>query len=355
MGGSERDPEQGVMAGANGREDARALLGRPWLRTVALGFLVVALLLAVLGVQLYRAAWADAWREVHDKHRVLAINLAKPVSGYVQDRRYTVASIAASLSGDSAPGERLAAAPGGLLNAFQRGVDGIRSLTLLDPRGRLLHTSWPEALTPAGRRALADSSVFYSVVASGGDYLGGIAASPYDGEPSVMLGWPVRDPGGRLSAVLLGELSMAPVEAMRRAVRFGEGGHALVVDQFGRLVAHPSAAWMREMRDLSRLKVVRAALEGGTGVTEFYAPFAAADMVAGYAGVPGLGWGVVVPQPKAEIARRVRSLLYGQLLWVGLGMLLLVLLAYLLAAWFTRPLQRLASGLHRGGRGDPPP
>lgn len=333
--------------GGDGPRLRASLFGQPLPRLLLLIFAMAMVLLALLGLQLYRVAWADAWHEVHDKHRVLALNLAGPVAAYVQDRRHILTSIADSLGKAGFTTETLQTGQGELLTIFQRGVDGVRSLTLLDARGRLLYASADTAPSAMMHEALADSSLFFTVLAGGIEEVSGVAPSPYDGEPSLMLGVPVRSETGRVVAVLLGELSVSPIEALRSELRFGHRGHAVVVDQFGRVLAHPSPVWAREMRDLSALSVVRLMMAGETGVTEFYAPFVDKTMVAGYTSVPGLGWGIMVAQPKDEIAERVRAVLYRQLLWGLLGLGLVVLSAYLVAAWIARPRHGLT-----GGHGD---
>jgi len=58
--------------------------------------------------------------------------------------------------------------------------------------------------------------------------------------------------------------------------------------------------------------------------------------------VPGIGWGVMVPQPKAEVARQVHALLTSHLAWVGAALLLAIGVAVFLARWISRPLVRLA-------------
>ena len=87
-------------------------------------------------------------------------------------------------------------------------------------------------------------------------------------------------------------------------------------------------------------------MRGESGVTEFYSPFLKEQMVAGYAAVPEIGWGVMVPQPKSEIERQVRALLYAQFGWAFFGLLLAVALAIWLARWITRPIDRLAQSAH---------
>jgi diguanylate cyclase (GGDEF)-like protein len=135
---------------------------------------------------------------------------------------------------------------------------------------------------------------------------------------------------------------MALIEELRSRIRFGEQGHSAIVDQFGHVVAHPNAEWMQSMHDLSKLSIVKEMMTGKSGVTEFYSPFIKENMVAGYAAVPGIGWGIMVPQPKSEVEANVYALLYAEFGWglLGLGFALVISIA--LARWITRPINHLA-------------
>lgn len=330
------DPDQTLPS----RELLR-IFGRPVSRLMALTLGLALLLLGLLSVQLYQAAWDEAWRDVHEKHRVLALNLAVPVAAYVNDRRRHLALLADELRANDVPDQAVPYAQGILMSAFPRNVSGVRSVSLLRADGRLLFTSQARPPGPAVRRALTDSQAFFDTLVKRTDSLSGVAASPFDGKPVVMLGQPVRGRDGAVAAVLLAELSPKPIEELRRQVRFGRGGHAAIVDQNGRVLAHPSTLWMAEMRDLSELSVVQAMMAGRTGVMSFYSPFVKGDMVAGYTAIPGLGWGVMVPQPKQEILQRVRNQLWRQLLWGLLGLMVVAGLTYGAVVLMTGPLQRM--------------
>jgi len=322
------------------------LLGQPINRLLVVAFTLVSLLLlAFLSWQLYHMAWRDAWREINEKHRLLALNMAAPVALYVHDHQQTLALLgdalgltAANLQDDVLDGGRLH-----LLEVVKRNLNGFRSVSLLARDGRPLWSSQGlPAMTSKTRQALVASESFAFAVKRGQGKLSGIAPSPFDGHPGLLLGQPLRAKDGTVLGVLLGELSVAPIEALRQRIHFGEKGHSAIVDQYGRVIAHPNPDWMRQMRDLSHLNIVQAMMAGRTGVTEFYSPFVKQDMVAGYTAVPDIGWGIMVPQPKAEVAARVSDLLLRQLYSMLLGLALAIILAFLLAGWITRPLKRLA-------------
>jgi predicted signal transduction protein with EAL and GGDEF domain len=89
--------------------------------------------------------------------------------------------------------------------------------------------------------------------------------------------------------------------ALAAQVRFGTMGHAVIVDQAGQVLAHPKKEWENIARPLGDAQIVRAMLRGDTGVMQFESPSLQGEMIAGYSGVEGAGWGVMIPQPIAEL------------------------------------------------------
>ena len=83
-------------------------------------------------------------------------------------------------------------------------------------------------------------------------------------------------------------------------------------------------------------------MAGKTGVIEFYSPFVRQQMVAGYASVPGIGWGIMVPQPKSEVEEHVAAVIKTQIVWALFGLALAISLGIMLARWITVPLNQLA-------------
>jgi hypothetical protein len=53
--------------------------------------LIAVLPVSLLGFKIYDAAWDNAWREVHEKHQLLAENLAQPISIYIKGHKTTLA------------------------------------------------------------------------------------------------------------------------------------------------------------------------------------------------------------------------------------------------------------------------
>lgn len=92
-------------------------------------------------------------------------------------------------------------------------------------------------------------------------------------------------------------------------------------------------------------------LNGETGVEIFYSPALKDDMIAGFTSVPGVKWGVMVPQPIKELQNKANAINNVALSVVLVGTLLAALIAWLVSIFFSRPLERFtaaAKGIVRG-------
>ncbi|MFT5606485.1 MAG: HAMP domain-containing protein [Parvicella sp.] len=128
-----------------------------------------------------------------------------------------------------------------------------------------------------------------------------------------------------------------------KSISFGQGGHAAIVDHTGKLLAHPFEAWRQEMKDLSKLSVVQDMLEGKTGITTFYSPAMKADMIAGHTSVPKTGWGVMVPQPLAELEQQASSVKDLLLDLIAPSLLISGLISWLLSAFLINPINSVVN------------
>lgn len=318
------------------------LLSQPIHRLLLLSIILLALIpVGLLGAMVYRAAWDNAWREINEKHRLLAVNLAAPISIYVSDHRAMLSLLAQSIE-HVPPDAAGNAANRRTLETAANHLKGYESLVLVGLDGRLRAVAgYRGEAAKLPERLFAEETCFVATRRTGKWVLSGVKHGPLSGRPTLVISEPVRGRDGRMVGVLLGELRVALIEELRRKIQFGEKGHSAIVDKFGRVIAHPNPKWMEEMYDLSKTDIVQRMMRGETGVMEFYSPFVKQQMVAGFAAVPEIGWGIMVPQPKPEIERQVRGLLYPLFGWALFGLLLAMGLAAWLARWITRPIQRL--------------
>ena len=328
------------------------LLGQPVYRLLLIGVIMIGLIpVGILGFRLYQVAWNDAWREINEKHRLLAMNLASPVRIYVKDRLAMLAMMAQEIENDSRTRLNVPSSERLMQSAFTR-MMGFRAIALVAPAGQTRALIHQGSRLPIGDMRFANESCFVKTRNTQAPFISNAKFSPTDGAPTVILSQPVRSTGGGLIGVLIGELDIGPIEELRRHIQFGEHGHSAIVDKTGHVIAHPNPQWMKEIHDISDWQIVRDMMEGKTGVAEFYSTFTKKEMVAGYASVPELGWGVMVPQPKSEMSKQVYHLLRLELSWGMFGLVLAVILVIALVRWITKPINRLAADAQRLTKSD---
>lgn len=320
------------------------LRAQPVSRILLLVTVLVALLpISILGYAIYQSAWENSWREIREKHQLLAQNLAVPLSTYVNDHRGMLAMTANSI----AMMEKNVDMPATeLLWQTLDAMHGFRSLVRLDMDGHVLGYAQGKKSDqrPDGLEKFAEENCYLTSRRNGEWSMSRVKRNPLTGEPTIFMGQPIVNKQGKMLGVLLGELRIDFIEAIRARVKFGQKGHSAIVDQTGHVIAHPNPAWMHEIRDLTDWPIVQAMMAGKTGVTTFYSPFMKGNMVAGYAAVPEIGWGIMVPQPESEVAAQVHALMRSHLIWATIGVVLAITLAVVIARWITGPLRTLASG-----------
>lgn len=318
------------------------LRAQPVSRILLLVTVLVAVLpISILGYYIYHSAWQNSWREIREKHQLLAQNLAVPLSIYVNDHRGMLAMTARMITlMDHQP----KASPTNLLQQGLPSMHGFKSLIELDMHGHVIgYREGNNSINNTqGLDKFAKESCYLQTRRSGEWSLSGVKRNPLTGKPTIFMSQPIMDSQNKMTGVLLGELRIDYIEAIRARVKFGKKGHSAIVDATGHVIAHPNPKWMQEIRDLSSWPIVKDMMAGKTGVTTFYSPFIKANMVAGYAAVPGIGWGIMVPQPESEVAAQVNELMRSHLIWATIGVILAIALAVLLARWITRPLHSLA-------------
>lgn len=138
---------------------------------------------------------------------------------------------------------------------------------------------------------------------------------------------------------MLAALSTEYFQQVQASIQFGQKGHAAIVDQTGKAIAHPLATWQKTAKDMSKLYPVQQMMARKTDVAQFYSPAVKADMIAGYSFVPETGWGVMIPQPLSELEAAVNHM-RSMVLWIsGLGLLLAVGISWQLSRCLLAPLQ----------------
>jgi PAS domain S-box-containing protein len=123
---------------------------------------------------------------------------------------------------------------------------------------------------------------------------------------SVAVSIPIKDATGKPVGILAAAYNLQRISGWLRQVS-GYGTRTIsVVDQHGRLLAHPQIDVFKPPVDLTGYEPVQRlqASESGAGL------FRSGDreVMLAYVPVPGLGWGVLAEQPTSEVRQRISEL-----------------------------------------------
>ena len=168
---------------------------------------------------------------------------------------------------------------------------------------------------------------------------------------SVTFGGAVEEPTGRLAIhivkrqgdkLVIGAITTAYFRQLGEAIAFGVKGHAAIVDHTGQALSHPRPDWVAERKNMSKISAVQRMLNRETGVEVFYSPALDADMIAGFTFVDPVGWGVMIPQPISELYQRAEDAQRSSMIVLLVGTLLALIFAIAVSLRVVRPLERVS-------------
>lgn len=295
-----------------------------WLIFVSL---LVASVTPVVG--LYKWMEASAIQKeisyVEENHLIIARNLSNAMDRYARD----VASVVTLMSDSLAQSQTV---------DFDRlmGDFDLRTVALLDPSDAVVaqypgadaditQDLEPDQIAELRRLALTNrgTAVFSGVQA-------------FQGAPHLFV---VRLQAEDVLAVAV----VAPTYLieLQQSIKFGERGHSMIVDQHGRVIAHPNATWQATSKDASALSVVQQMMAAETGVATFFSPPMQADMISGFTYVPTTRWGVMVPQPMSELVARAKATEADAFTILAVEAAVLVMLSWWLSSLIAKPIQNV--------------
>lgn len=265
-------------------------------------------------------------RAVTDKHLLVARNITTALSRYVADTKSVFKLVAENIiAGRPIEGARQ------LLDSLHFKHVCITNETgqvnkFISVNPKVNPTLVPEHVMQYFQGKLDSDEVIYSDI------------MPDDrNDPTIYIAKSIAD-----NQIAIGALDTDYFIKLQEKIAFGEQGHAAIVDKRGRVIAHPNKEWRKDMKDISKVDPVSQMMEGKTGVSHFFSPAVKTDMVAGYTTVPKVGWGVMVPQPLAELEAQANRVKIVALQIVAVGIIVAIVLSWLVAGYLAKPVQAVA-------------
>lgn len=152
--------------------------------------------------------------------------------------------------------------------------------------------------------------------------------------------------------VAIAEINLKMIWDVIAGIKIGNTGRAFVIDDSGRLIAHPDISLVLRggagSPAFNQLKSVVNAANGSAVVTTGDAGNA---VVAASVPAANVGWTVIAQQPVSEALASIRATLWRALALILVGTFFAAALAYWLAHRMSGPIRQLEDGVHRIGAG----
>ena len=152
--------------------------------------------------------------------------------------------------------------------------------------------------------------------------------------------------------IAIAEINLKLIWDVITAIKIGNTGRVFVVDNSGRLIAHPDIS--RVLRgDVSTAEFnrLKSAIAVGNGSSVVTAGDEGKAVVAASVRAANVGWTVIAQQPISEAFASIRSMLWRSLALILIGILFAAALAYSLAHRMSGPIRQLEEGVQRIGAG----
>ncbi|MFW6324341.1 MAG: cache and HAMP domain-containing protein, partial [Desulfovibrionales bacterium] len=271
----------------------------------------------------------------------LATEVGKEVSRTVLEGYHSILQLSENVSGSDIREEndRLKE----ILIRTQRYHSIIKDLTLVDRQGKVRASVF---YTFRGDWA---STTWFQEALGGRTLLSRIHAVIYPFQRVMTAAVPLRESGGEIAAVLMGQLDTAPIQQLITEVTFGDEGMTYLVDDQGNVLAGPIEDEILEPFPFTVEQESWATGKGGTQLArgtkgDVVVTIAPVDQPSGSV---NLGWNVALVQP-VEAAYRAQHGVRQGLYSAAIGSLLVVIL---LSNLLSRHISRRIGSLVRATRG----
>ncbi len=239
-----------------------------------------------------------------------------------------------------------------------RQVSGITELSQLDEKGR-------ERLTVSRLKMdVIDSDVDFSqnpafIEAKAHRIWFSPVYFRKESEPYMTLAM-ARD--GKVAGVTVAEINLKLIWDVITALKIGQSGYAYVVDEKGRLIAHPDISLVLRDTDLSKLPQVAEALApvsapgpdsgGGEHAVRVAQSIGGRNVLTAHAAIAPVGWQVFVEVPLSEAFAPLYGAALRTAVLLVFGLIAATLVALVLARRMTGPIRAIEAGAGRIGRGE---
>src|SRR3989344_1843806 len=229
------------------------------------------------------------------------------------------------------------------------------SITILTDQGKEIVKMDRHGETPESELSYEiPTSTFYDAV-NGKSNITKVYFAEDDNVPRMDIFYPILNENGRALGVIKGNLELENLWDIISQVKSGKTGFAYLVDEEGRLIAHPNSDFLSKDPILADRNIVKFLLESdasGAGQDFIYSNEKNIEVISNGLSIPGLNWAVIIEQPLSEAYREIyllNKLFYASIIS---SFLLLTAISLLISENIARPIRMLQKHTEKIKQGD---
>jgi HAMP domain-containing protein len=167
---------------------------------------------------------------------------------------------------------------------------------------------------------------------------------------------------GKVAGVTVAEINLKLIWDVITGLKIGQSGYAYVVDEKGRLIAHPDISLVLRDTDLSKLPQVAEALApapapspeagGDERAARVAQSIGGRSVLTAHAAIAPVGWRVFVEVPLSEAFAPLYGAALRTAVLLVFGLIAATLVALVLARRMTGPIRAIEAGAERIGAGE---
>lgn len=319
----------------------RKFFPRPiWKQILAVLIILVVVPLVVLGALLIRTSQEASKRTTLQDYKQIVINASGMVEAKVEDARQALlvaASILGTLDADAWRQETVIVELSLRYPMFQR-------ISTVDAKG--METATSELGTELKSR-LKETS--FQKASTGEPYLSDVIVAE-DYMPVVDMAVPIRQ-RGKIKGVLIAQVNIRGIWSIVDNIYLGETGKACLIDQTGRIIAHPDKRMVLKGVRPRNEEVIQDVLSGKIRSLEIKDAKGNSESLIAFAPIKTVHWGLIVEQSSQEAFSALATMKMQAWVLILLSILAVVLISYILAMFMSRPIRKLiqaTNGLAQG-------
>jgi len=156
---------------------------------------------------------------------------------------------------------------------------------------------------------------------------------------------------GKIEGALIAEYSLRGVWDVVDKIQFGPQSRAILIDQFGHILAHPDKKEVLK-NDIFNYPQVINDLQEGKNETRVVSSTDGQKWVIAYSPIASLHWGLIVAQPYRQAFSFVRLMHYHSWILIIFSVCAAALIAFVIAQWMSRPMNEMIRATRRLAQGD---